>query len=145
MSLYCLYQQRIKEMSGKYTQGPVIAVLIADDDPESDVEPEWRITQPDGSWLATAWVGTGDDPNDEAKANAELIEEVFNVAHESGLTPRKLVNYWRDAVALNSEIAENMVKLKVQRDELLAALLHAKQNMLYPDQMIDDAIEKATK
>jgi hypothetical protein len=103
----------------KHTQGPVVAVLITIDDPEINVEPEWRITQPDGCWLATAWIGVGDDPNDEAKANAELIAEAFNVAHETGLTPRQLVKLIGDS-ACDALIYTN--KITAQRDELLTAL-----------------------
>lgn len=86
----------------------------------------------------------------ERDANADFIAEAFNVAHETGLTPRQL------ATAL-SNLREGghiaVAAWKVERAELLAALKVAAsclasttQDSLYDNakSMVDAAIAKAT-
>lgn len=67
--------------------------------------------------VATAHGPFGDA---EKAANAELIAEAFNVAHETGLTPRQLAEQI-DVVEVQRDIAET------HRDELLAALKGAEE------------------
>lgn len=64
--------------------------------------------------------------NDEAEANANLIAEAFNVAHETGLTPRQLANDLRATRSVLAATREHITRLEVEFDELrkqCAALL----------------------
>lgn len=172
-------------MSGKHTQGPI--KVIKDPRPGThnfDIVGSFNAAG-NGIRLANVTSGPANVENGflnmecptQGAANAELIAEAFNVAHETGLTPRRLAENYNAYKEMCEEAVEafqpylqcggrfahlmplgvSMTKIgpnvlvaeidrvSAQRDELLAALLHAKQNMLHPDQMIDDAIEKATK
>lgn len=90
-----------------------------------------------GDYVIATAMGQTPSCETEARAHAEFIAESFTVAHETGLTPRQLAE---------------------QRDELLAALHHAREAIEYgaPEfeatgeggkltlDIIDAAISKAT-
>lgn len=81
--------------NAKHTPGSVIVRKVD--------EQEWDIDAPNGDptlrfakWLGLATVYGNEDMPEEGEevglANANLIAESFNVAHETGLTPRQLAD-----------------------------------------------------
>lgn len=65
--------------------------------------------------LATVENGAPGDFCETEEANAALIAEAFNVATETGMTPRQLAEAWKRDLGLYDEVI-------AQRAELLAAL-----------------------
>jgi hypothetical protein len=89
---------------------------------------------------------------DEQKANAELIAEAFNVAHETGMGPREREDWFQAIKRESQDRREKIETLEVQRDDLLAALVKIRNAPIgiygIPEPFlieVDDAIEKATK
>ena len=69
-----------------------------------------------------------------AEANGKLIVEAFNVAHETGMSPRQLAErvkeLERGTLELTQEYMARSNKAAEQRAELLAALKDARSNLL---------------
>jgi hypothetical protein len=95
----------------KHTTGPVIASgrirsVSGDRLYCGAVEPSVAIGGYRGTIANTQSAAhIGGISNDEAKANTDLIAEAFNVAHETGLTPRQLAERCVELEAAISEVA----------------------------------------
>jgi hypothetical protein len=109
-------------MSAKHTQGPVhvdaIGQIFVD-----GLGPQPRICMADSPAGKREWDKTV--TAEESKANAALIADAFNVATESGMTPRQLASAHKAALLeIDMRVGgyqEQVAKLEAQRAELLAA------------------------
>jgi len=91
----------------KHTQGPYEAICTRIENyPQRLVE--WEVQRGTEESIC---VLDGED----AEKQAALISEAFNVAYETGLTPRQLADRWQTAQAM-------AVEALAHRNELLAAL-----------------------
>lgn len=82
-------------MNSKYTAGPCSQGQLVDADTVCSVD--------DGNPVADC--GFLFRSVDERNANAALIAEAFNVAHETGLTPRQLAEQRAELLAICHELA----------------------------------------
>jgi hypothetical protein len=87
-------------MAGKHTQGRMMP-FVGDGYCYLSVRKAGSINP--GERYRICGIGTGRTPDEEDWANAALIAEAFNVAHETGLTPAQLAEQRRElAEALKS-------------------------------------------
>ena len=81
-------------------------------------------------FVCDCYVDEGEILIPERKANAAFIAEAFNVAHETGMTPKQLVERVEEQCSL-------AVQMRRERDELLAAL---KALLKHPYHSYDSAV-----